>query len=112
MRPGSGRRKCRLCETEMLFAENVETGKVVPLDTEAPAFIAYRDNRGKVMCRPFKKWAWDLIQAVGKYGTEPERLESLVMGVESAYVSHFSTCPEAEAFRRKKPADKPAGGGS
>lgn len=67
------RKKCRGCSVMVLFAKN-ETGKVIPLDTQAPTYEIKTDLLG----------------------------QQVAIRTDTVYVSHFSTCPKANDFSKGK----------
>ena len=79
---------CRGCGAEILWVKTAG-GKSMPCD---PGLTPY----------------WEQPRAAGKVVTPNGEVISCVFEGEPAkttglgYVSHFSTCPEADKFRRKK----------
>ncbi len=74
---------CKACGAPIVWAETAATGKAIPLDAEpAPDGNIYLSTSDGVAHYPPKGW-----QA-------PAGLR--------LYKSHFASCPQAAAFRRKK----------
>lgn len=68
------RRPCKACKTPLTFVMG-PAGKIIPLDDRAPVYRVGQDMLGN----------------------------PVAMRVEDAFVSHFSSCPHASEFSRKKP---------
>lgn len=62
---------CKGCGKPIVFAENTQTGKMIPLDARAVVYAA-QEWEGKLVCAP-----------------------------SSAMVSHFATCSKASDFSKK-----------
>lgn len=71
---------CRSCGAEILWAESESTGKWVPLDATPTA-------RGNLVLISGK---------VRPYGEADQRLH------RDRYVSHFSTCADADDWRKDR----------
>lgn len=68
------KRPCKACKTPLTFVLG-PNGKLIPLDDRAPVYRITQDMLGNPVAEK----------------------------VDGAYVSHFSSCPAASAFSRKKP---------
>ncbi len=66
---------CRGCGNPIIWAQNPDTGKKVPLDAKAIVYdVTYHENGGEV----------------------------IVTRSMQSYVSHFNTCPKANDFSKGK----------
>lgn len=63
---------CRGCGKPIVFAENTQTGKMIPLDARSVCYVA-QEWEGKIICAS-----------------------------SEAMISHFATCPKAADFSHKK----------
>lgn len=81
--------KCRSCGAKILWAEVVGSRKLIPLDPEP-------SERGNVKVEQ----SWAGIPRAKTFGSL-EALELRDAGHE-LYVAHHATCPDADAWRRKK----------
>ena len=77
---------CRACGAEILFIKTL-TGKTTPADAEPVSFM--EDDRGTDF--------FILLDGSTRRGRRCDERESGLTG----YVSHFATCPNAEAFRKR-----------
>ncbi len=68
---------CRACGKPMLFALNPKTGNTIPLDARP---VVYRATKN----------------------AETGEIEVTQTQEENLFVSHFSTCPEARNFTKRK----------
>lgn len=69
--------KCRMCGAEIIFCHNIKSGKVMPFDV-----------------KPDPKGGWRIAAgATASYDPDAE---------DPKYTSHFSTCPHADVWRKKK----------
>lgn len=73
-------RHCHLCNAEVIWLRNENTGKVAPID----AVLGWGGNI-------------EIDLEAGTYGLR--KFE----GKHRAYRSHFSTCPQAASVRKRKP---------
>lgn len=91
-------RNCRKCNAPLLFAPNIETAKMVPLDTRSAVYLVYVDDKGV-------RRAWDLNDllatdagAIALKMADGALKPLKVLGV---HVTHFATCPKATEFSKQ-----------
>lgn len=78
--------QCRGCGAEIAFIKTVN-GKSIPVDPEAVCF--FQTDKG-----PEK---YVMPDGTVERGRKAEAFEETRIG----YISHFSTCPKADSFRRR-----------
>jgi hypothetical protein len=79
--------ECRSCRAPILWAQT-ERGRRIPLDPEP---YTGDDSRGLFVIRHDDDCVWVLATTPDAFPGEPH------------YRSHFVTCPQAGAWRRKDP---------
>lgn len=80
--------KCRACGAEIMFIKT-QAGKTVPVDSESRRFFPCKDG----------KELFVLPDGSTKRGRS---MKAEVDGAEIGFISHFATCPEADAFRKPR----------
>jgi hypothetical protein len=107
--PVFNRGSCSTCGKPLIWSENFETKKRVPLDP-LPLVYAVRMNNGQCVSLPARKWL-DLrnermrvlrdkvINANLMSAEEFDKLQLNSDGI-AFYVTHFATCPQASQHSR------------
>jgi hypothetical protein len=90
-------RPCRACQRPLIFAPNVDGGKMVPIDIRTPTYFVVRDDRA-----PGGRFAWTWREFFWRIGQMNERDTAAAMSqlvdVEACGPTHFATCSHARDF--------------
>jgi len=86
---------CRACGARIIFIKTVK-GKTMPVDAEPVSFVP--DDNG------FAKYV--LSDGIVVRGVPPLPGDR---DVHEGYISHFATCPSADAFRKNRKSDRKKG---
>lgn len=88
--------QCRACGARILFIKTVK-GKSMPVDAEPVSFVPDTNGFAKYVTR-------DGLVVTGVIPLPGDK------DVHEGYISHFATCPSADAFRKKRKSERKAGG--
>lgn len=80
------RSKCRSCGAAIIWARSESTDRWMPMDAEPAA------------TGTFVLMGWDDPPVAVRF--DPNATDDAIASVRERFVSHFSTCPNADAHRR------------